>query len=70
MKAVKEKKLVKQKKMALLLEEAVKNNIISQAEFAILKKAEASRLDAITVDDFSQEEYLGKSILAATRKTA
>ena len=70
MKAVKEKKLVKQKKMALLLEEAVKNNIISQAEFAILKKAEASRLDAITVDDFSQEEYLGKSVLAATRKTA
>lgn len=70
MKAVKEKKLVKQKKMALMLEEAVKNGVISQAELAILKKAEALRLDAITVDDFSQEEFLGRSAVTAARKTA
>ena len=57
-KALKEKKLPKVKG-AQLVEEALKANVITQAEAVNLKKAEEMRLDAITVDDFSQDEYLG-----------
>ena len=35
---------------------------ISQVELANLKKSEELRADAITVDDFSQEEYVGKAV--------
>ncbi|MBI4411272.1 MAG: acyl-CoA dehydrogenase, partial [Deltaproteobacteria bacterium] len=69
-KAVKEKKIVRQKKISALVEEAAKAGVIGEAEVVLLKKAEALRLDAITVDDFSQEEYLGKASVPAARKTA
>ncbi len=59
-KAIKAKKLAKGK-IAQLIEEATKKGIISEIEAANLKKAEEVRLQAITVDDFSQEEYLGKT---------
>ncbi|MFO1518822.1 MAG: acyl-CoA dehydrogenase [bacterium] len=59
--AVKSRKLPKMKG-AKLVEEALKTGIISEVEAANLKKAEELRLDAIQVDDFSQEEYLGKSL--------
>ena len=56
--ALKSKKIPKAKGMKLV-EEALKANIITQVEAGTLKKAEELRFDAITVDDFSQEEYLG-----------
>ncbi len=57
-KAIKDKKLPKNK-IPALMEEAFKKGIISETELANLKKSNELRLDAITVDDFSQEEYLG-----------
>lgn len=60
-KAIKERKLPK-KKIGQLIDEALKLGIISQVEVANLKKSEELRRDAITVDDFSQEEYLGKAV--------
>jgi acyl-CoA dehydrogenase len=59
-KALKTKKLPKVKGLQLV-EEALKAGVITQVEAANLKKAEEMRLNAITVDDFSQEEYLGRS---------
>ncbi len=67
-KALKEKKLPKVKGMKLV-EEALKASVITQEEAVNLKKAEELRLDAIAVDDFSQEEYLGHVPLQ-TAKTA
>jgi acyl-CoA dehydrogenase len=58
--ALKEKKIPKVKGPKLI-EEALKAGIITMVESENLKKAETMRLDAITVDDFSQEEYLGHS---------
>lgn len=58
-KAVKEKKLPK-KKIALLVEEAFKLGIINEVEVGNLKKSQELRTDAITVDDFSQAEYVSK----------
>jgi acyl-CoA dehydrogenase len=66
-KAIKEKKLPK-KRIAQLIDEALKLGIISQVEVANLKKSEELRKDAITVDDFSQEEYLGKSAAEVVAK--
>jgi acyl-CoA dehydrogenase len=60
-KAVKSKKIPKVKGPKLI-EEALKAGIITEVEAANLKKAEELRLDAIQVDDFSQEEYLGRSL--------
>jgi acyl-CoA dehydrogenase len=57
-KALKEKRIPKAKGPQLV-EEALKANVITQAEAANLKKAEEMRYDAITVDDFTQDEYLG-----------
>ncbi len=59
-KAVKEGRLPKVKGLKLV-EEAVKINLITEVDAANLKKAEEVRLDAITVDDFSQAEFFGKS---------
>lgn len=56
--AIKEKRLPKIKGPKII-QEALKLNIITEVEAANLKKAEELRLDAIKVDDFSQEEYLG-----------
>ncbi|HEX5036281.1 MAG TPA: acyl-CoA dehydrogenase [bacterium] len=55
-KAVKAKKLPKLKGIELV-QEALKAGLITEAEAANLKKAEELRLDAITVDDFSEDEY-------------
>ncbi len=60
-KAVKEKKLPKAR-IPQLVEEALKQGIITQVEAMNLKRSEELRLDAITVDDFSQEEYLGRAM--------
>lgn len=56
--AMREKKLDK-KPVKFALAEALSKNIISQHEHDELKKAIEARLDAIQVDDFSEEEYLG-----------
>lgn len=65
-KAIKEKRLPKLKGPQLL-DEALKANVITPAEAENLKKADAMRLDAIAVDDFSQDEYLGKVPLKAAK---
>ncbi len=56
--AIKQKKLKKGKIHEVILE-AVKQGVITEGEAANLKKAEELRYDAITVDDFSEAEYLG-----------
>jgi acyl-CoA dehydrogenase len=55
-KAVKAKKL--QKKSRTLLADALKAGVITESEHQLLAEADRLRLDAIQVDDFSQEEYL------------
>lgn len=67
-KAVKEKKLPKVKGPPLI-EVALKAGVIGAAEAENLKKAEEMRLDAITVDDFSEDEYHGR-ISSQPAKTA
>jgi len=57
--AVRKKELAKAKPPQLY-EEAFKKGIITEVELANLKRGEELRLDAITVDDFSQEEYVGQ----------
>lgn len=52
------KKKVLNKKSKTLLEDAVKANVITQAEFNSIAEAERLRLDAVQVDDFSQDEYV------------
>ncbi len=61
--AVKEKKLPKAK-LPQLIQQAAEKGIITHEELANLKKAEELRLDAITVDDFSQLEYLQQAVEA------
>ena len=56
--AMREKRLDKQP-VKFALADALSKNIISQFEHDDLKKAIEARLDAIQVDDFSEEEYLG-----------
>ncbi len=58
--AIKSKQLPKNK-IPALVEEALRKGIISDTEAANLKKSNELRLDAVTVDDFSQEEYLGSA---------
>lgn len=55
-KAVKAKKL--NKKSRTLLDDAVAGGVITAAEKAKMADAETKRLDAIQVDDFSEEEYV------------
>lgn len=59
--AVKAKKLPKLKG-AKLVEEALKQGVISEVEVATLKRANELRFDATTVDDFSQEEYVNYEV--------
>lgn len=69
-KAVKAKQLPR-KKIPALVKEAAEKGIISAEELALLEKSEELRMDAITVDDFSEEEYLGREATqASTRKSA
>ncbi len=56
--AMREKKLDKQS-VKFALKEALSKDIISQYEHDDLQKAIEARLDAIQVDDFSEEEYVG-----------
>jgi len=70
-KAIKQKRLPKKAKISVILKQAAEKGIISEAELVLLKKAEDLRFQATTVDDFSQEEYLGKSLQdSSARKTA
>jgi len=57
-KARRDKTLPKLKGEALLLA-AKEKNVITSEEFNLIKKAQEARLDAIQVDDFSQEQFLG-----------
>lgn len=57
--ALRKKELAKGKPPHLY-EEAFKKGIITEVELANLKRGEELRSDAITVDDFSQEEYVGR----------
>ena len=59
-KAVKAKKLPK-KRVRFLVDEALTQGIITKEESDTLSKAVEMRLDAIQVDDFSQEEYLARN---------
>jgi acyl-CoA dehydrogenase len=54
--ATKAKKL--KKKSPTLLADALQAGIITQSEHALIAEAERLRLDAIQVDDYSQEEYV------------
>ncbi|PIU00840.1 MAG: acyl-CoA dehydrogenase [Bdellovibrionales bacterium CG10_big_fil_rev_8_21_14_0_10_45_34] len=58
-KAIRTKQLPK-KKVRDLIDEAVSKNVISAEEKEILSKSEELRLDAIQVDDFTQEEYVSR----------
>ncbi len=40
------------------IEEALKHNVISRAEYDLISESEKFRLDAIQVDDFTEAEYL------------
>lgn len=60
-KAIKAKTLPK-KNVKSLLDEALAKNVITSAEKAVIAEAEALRWDAIQVDDFSQEQYLARSV--------
>jgi len=57
-KAVHEKKLERIKGWPLV-EKALAKGIITPDEKNIMAEAEKARIDAIQVDDFSQEEFLG-----------
>jgi len=67
--AVKSKKLPKIKGPKLI-EEALKAGIITQVEAANVKRAEELRSDCIQVDDFSPEEFFGKSLEQANARFA
>lgn len=55
-KAVKARTL--KKKSKTLHEDALKASVITQAEYDLIKRAEALRYDAIQVDEYTEEEYL------------
>lgn len=54
------KKLLPKKRVSLVIDEALKKNIITERDYEDLKASSDARWDAIQVDDFSQDEYLGK----------
>jgi acyl-CoA dehydrogenase len=57
-KAIRKKELPK-KKVKDVIDEALKKSIITQEEFKALQESAQLRWEAIQVDDFSEEEYLG-----------
>lgn len=65
-KAVREKALPKLKGAAAI-QAALEKNVITKAEAEDLQQAEIMRLDAIQVDDFSQEEYLNHKGFGSNR---
>lgn len=67
-KAVHKKQL--NKKSKTLLEDALQAGVITRQEHDLIAEAEKMRMDAIQVDDFSQDEYLpGAGVPAAARKS-
>ncbi|MBX7148790.1 acyl-CoA dehydrogenase [bacterium] len=68
-KAIKAKTIKRNKNIALLLESALKAGVISETEVADLKRMEELRYDAVLVDDYSQDEYLGR-VAGPVAKTA
>jgi len=58
--AVRAKTLPK-KRLRFLVDEALEKNVITKEEFEVLSMAVTMRLDAVQVDDFSQEEYLARN---------
>jgi acyl-CoA dehydrogenase len=65
--AVKAKKLPKLKGVKLI-EEALAKGVITQIERADLLKAEELRIDAIQVDDFSEQEYHAREATVPTKQ--
>ncbi len=58
-KAIRAKTLPK-KRIPHVLDEALAKSVITQDEFATLKKAEEMRYDSIQVDSFTQDEYINR----------
>ena len=58
-KAVRAKQIAKSKDTRKLAEEALSKNLITQAEADLLEKAEAAREDAIQVDAYTLDSYMG-----------
>lgn len=56
-KAMRKKELPKAP-LDLILDEAFEKKLISKDEYELIKEAEEKRMDAIQVDDFTDEEYL------------
>lgn len=61
-KAIRSKQLPKVKKLLEIIDQALEKNIITKGDYENLKMAEEVRSDAIQVDSFTQEEYLGTDI--------
>ncbi len=59
-KAIKAKTLPK-KPLLELIEMAVEKNVIDNTEAATIREAELAKWDAVQVDDFSQDEFLGRA---------
>lgn len=59
-KAIKNKTLPK-KQIPQLLDLAVEKSVITKDEFSVVKRAVEARLDAIQVDDFTQDQYLKRN---------
>ncbi|MGZ3772254.1 MAG: acyl-CoA dehydrogenase [Pseudobdellovibrionaceae bacterium] len=51
------------KKSNLLLDEALKKNVITADEMKLLQESDAIRYDAILVDDFSEEQFHANQVL-------
>ena len=46
-----------------VLDEAVKQNVLTQQEADLVKEAETAILDTIQVDDFSEEQYVANKVI-------
>ena len=58
--AIRKKQLTKVKRLTDVLDEAIEKNIISPNEAEKIRESAAFRWDLTQVNDFSQEEYLGR----------
>lgn len=58
-KAIKDK-ILPRKKIYEILEEARSKNVISEEELKLIKESDAIRYDVILVDDYDEEEFMGK----------
>jgi acyl-CoA dehydrogenase len=60
--AAKAGKVKKDRSLTRMIAESVENGIVTSAEADALELAETERLEAVQVDDFSFEEYLGRAV--------